>query len=82
MKSGLIQIEGVKILSGATDNISAPGSTIFEKEGLDAMEAVPLIENKIKTHIDEHQRDNHNAIRISTHIYNTTKQIDRLLNAL
>ena len=82
LKSGLIQIEGVKILSGATDNISAPGSTIFEKEGLDAMEAVPLIENKIKTHIDEHQRDNHNAIRISTHIYNTTKQIDRLLNAL
>ena len=46
------------------------------------MEAVPLIEKKIKTHIDEHQRDSHNAIRISTHIYNSTKQIDRLLNAL
>ena len=76
------RIKGVKILSGATNNISAPGSTIFEKEGLDAMEAVPLIEKKIKTHIDEHQRDSHNAIRISTHIYNSTKQIDRLLNAL
>ena len=82
LKSGLMQIKGVKILSGATNNISAPGSTIFEKEGLDAMEAVPLIEKKIKTHIDEHQRDSHNAIRISTHIYNSTKQIDRLLNAL
>ncbi len=82
LKSGLKQIKGVKILSGEINNISAPGSTIFEKEGLDAMEAVPLIEEKIKTHIDEHQRDNHNAIRISTHIYNTTKQIDRLLNAL
>ena len=82
LKSGLKQIKGVKILSGEINNISAPGSTIFEKDGLDAMEAVPLIEEKIKTHIDEHQRDNHNAIRISTHIYNTTKQIDRLLNAL
>ena len=82
LKSGLKQIKGVKILSGEINSISAPGSTIFEKEGLDAMEAVPLIEEKIKTHIDEHQRDNHNAIRISTHIYNTTKQIDRLLNAL
>ena len=82
LKSGLKQIKGVKILSGKINSISAPGSTIFEKEGLDAMEAVPLIEKKIKTHIDEHQRDNHNAIRISTHIYNTTKQIDRLLNAL
>jgi len=46
------------------------------------MEAVPLIENKIKTHIDEHQRDGHNAIRVSTHIYNTTAEIDRLINAL
>ena len=82
LKSGLKQIKGVKILSGKINSISAPGSTIFEKEGLNAMEAVPLIEEKIKTHIDEHQRDNHNAIRISTHIYNTTKQIDRLLNAL
>ena len=82
LKSGLKQIKGVKILSGKINSISAPGSTIFEKEGLDAMEAVPLIEKKIKTHIDEHQRDDHNAIRISTHIYNTTKQIDRLLNAL
>ena len=63
-------------------NISAPGSTIFEKEGLDAMKAVPMIEKSINTHIDEHQRDGHNAIRISTHIYNTKQQIDNLLNAL
>jgi len=82
LKKGLSQVKGVRILSGANDDISAPGSTIFEKDGLDAMESVPLIEKKIMTHIDEHQRDDHNAIRISTHIYNTTKQIDRLLNAL
>ena len=70
------------MLSGSNKNISAPGSTIFEKEDLDAMEAVPLIEKKIRTHIDEHQRDGHNAIRISTHIYNTKQQIDNLLNAI
>ena len=82
LKKGLSEIKGVKILSGSTNSISAPGSTIFEKVGLDAMQAVSLIEKKINTHIDEHQRDNHNAIRISTHIYNTRKQIDRLLNAI
>ena len=82
LKKGLSEIKDIKILSGSTNSISAPGSTIFEKAGLDAMKAVPLIEKKIKTHIDEHQRDNHNAIRISTHIYNTSKQIDRLLNAI
>ncbi|MDP6340157.1 MAG: aminotransferase class V-fold PLP-dependent enzyme [Candidatus Marinimicrobia bacterium] len=82
LKDGLRQIDGVTILSGNTHNLSAPGSTIFEKEGLDAMAAVPLMEQKINTHIDEHQRDGHNAIRVSTHIYNTTAEINRLLNAL
>ena len=82
LKKGLNEIKGVRLLSGSNKYISAPGSTIFEKEDLDAMEAVPLIEKKIRTHIDEHQRDGHNAIRISTHIYNTKQQIDNLLNAL
>ncbi len=82
LKKGLGEIKGVKLLSGSNYNISAPGSTIFEKENLDAIKAVPMIERRINTHIDEHQRDGHNAIRISTHVYNTKKQIDRLLNAL
>ena len=82
LKAGLAEIKGVKLLSGHTPEISAPGSTIFEKEGLDAMASVPMMEERIKTHIDEHQRDSHNAIRISTHIYNTKAEIDRLLEAL
>ena len=82
LKEGLAEIKGVKLLSGHTPEISAPGSTIFEKEGLDAIASVPMIEERIKTHIDEHQRDSHNAIRISTHIYNTKAEIDRLLKAL
>ena len=82
LKNGLEEIQGITLLSGASPSLSAPGSTIFEKDGLDAMEAVPLIENKIQTHIDEHQRDGHNAIRVSTHIYNTTAEIDRLINAV
>jgi len=82
LKNGLEEIQGVTLLSGASPSLSAPGSTIFEKDGLDAMEAVPLIENKIQTHIDEHQRDGHNAIRVSTHFYNNTGEIDSLLSAL
>jgi selenocysteine lyase/cysteine desulfurase len=82
LKDGLEKIQGVTLLSGASPSLSAPGSTIFEKDGLDAMEAVPLIENKIQTHIDEHQRDGHDAIRVSTHFYNNTGEIDSLLSAL
>ena len=82
LKAGLAEIKGVKLLSGHTPEISAPGSTIFEKEGLNAMASVPMMEERIKTHIDEHQRDSHNAIRISTHVYNTKAEIDRLLETL
>ena len=82
LKAGLAEIKGVKLLSGHTPKISAPGSTIFEKEGLDAIASVPMMEERIKTHIDEHQRDSHNAIRISTHVYNTKAEIDKLLEAL
>ncbi len=46
------------------------------------MEAVPWLEEVAGTHIDEHQRDGHNAIRVSTHVYNTTGEIDRLLDAV
>ena len=84
LKSRLTEMSGtsgVTLLSGVRDR-SAPGSTIFEKEGLDAVAAVGAIEASISSHIDEHQRDGHNAIRVSTHIYNTTEQVDRFVDAL
>ncbi len=40
------------------------------------------IERSAAAHIDEHQRDGHEAIRISTHVYNTTDEIDRVVEAL
>ena len=82
LKEGLKKINGITLLSGKSPNLSAPGSTIFEKKQLDAIASVDLFEKRIKFHIDEHQRDGHNAIRISTHIYNSTNEIDALLNEL
>ncbi len=81
LKAGLAEMRGVTLLSGARE-LSAPGSTIFEKRGVDALTAVPAFEEEAQTHIDEHQRDGHNAIRVSTHIYNTTAEIDRVLAVL
>jgi selenocysteine lyase/cysteine desulfurase len=40
------------------------------------------MEARASAHIDEHQRDGHNAIRVSTHVFNTTAEIDRLVAAL
>ncbi len=75
-------MKDITILSSNNPDLSAPGSTIFEKKGLDAVESVKIFEEKINFHIDEHQRDGHNAIRISTHFYNTTDQIDLFLDTL
>ena len=82
LKNGLKKIKDVKILSSENPRLSAPGSTIFEKSNLDALESVKIFEERIGFHIDEHQRDGHNAIRVSTHFYNTTGQIDLFLATL
>ncbi|WP_419162976.1 aminotransferase class V-fold PLP-dependent enzyme [Candidatus Palauibacter sp.] len=81
LKGRLAELPDVTLLSGTLGQ-SAPGSTIFEKDGLDAVAAVGAIETLASAHIDEHQRDGHNAIRVSTHIYNTTAQVDRFVEAL
>ena len=82
LKEGLAAIRGVTPLSGANRATSCPGSTIFEIEGVDAVEAVAALAERARIHIDEHQRDGHNAIRISTHIYNTTAEVERAVEEL
>ncbi len=82
LKDRLSAMAGVTLLSGSTPQTSCPGSTIFEMEGVDAMALVPVMDERHSIHIDEHQRDRHNAIRVSTHIYNARAEIDRLVAAL
>ena len=81
LKARLAETTGVTLLSGER-GLSCPGSTIFERAGLDAMAAVPMLAELAGAHIDEHQRDGHNAIRVSTHIYNTTEDVDRVVDVL
>jgi len=80
LKNNLQGHSSVSLLSGERER-SAPASTIFEIDGVDAIEAVDRLA-ALNIHIDEHQRDGHNAIRISTHIYNSTSEIDAAVEAL
>lgn len=82
LKERLAGMPGVRLVSGATPGTSGPASTIFELEGVDAVASVPVVAERASIHIDEHRRDGHEAIRVSTHVYNTTAEIDRLIEAL
>ena len=82
LKERVRDMPGVTLLSGPTRETSCPGSTIFEIEGVDAVASVPVVAERAHIHIDEHRRDGHDAIRVSTHVYNTTAEIDRLVEVL
>ncbi len=81
LKAQLSEMDGVRILSGASRETSAPGSTIFELDGVDPIAVVADLDAR-KLYIDEHVRDGHQAFRISTHFYNTVEEIDRAVEAL
>lgn len=81
LKAGLSGLPSARLVSGPTRETSAPGSTIFVLEGVDPIEAVAALDAR-GLHIDEHARDGHPALRISTHFYNTTEELDRVLEAL
>ncbi len=79
LKQRLAAVPGMTMLSGPDHATSCPGSTVFELEGVDAVEAVAVLAERAKIHVDEHQRDGHNAIRISTHVYNTVAEVERVV---
>lgn len=81
LKERLAEIAGVRLLSGATRETSAPGSTIFEIDSVDPIATVATLDAQ-KLYIDEHVRDGHQAFRISTHFYNTVEEIDQAVSAL
>ena len=81
LKARLDENDRVRLLSGATRETSAPGSTIFEIDGVDPIATVAALDAQ-KFYIDEHVRDGHQAFRISTHFYNTIEEVDRAVSAL
>ena len=79
LRASLVDVPQLKLLTDFSYNISSPGSTIFEFEGINAVPWLSVIQEEAKLYIDDHDRDGHRGLRISTHYYNTTGQIDRLV---
>jgi isopenicillin-N epimerase len=81
VKSRIGEMPRARLVSGLSPTTSAPGSTIFVLGDLDPLATVAALDAR-RLHIDEHARDGHAAFRISTHYFNTTAEIDRVVEAL
>ncbi len=82
LKQALAALPGLRLLTSLSHDISSPGSTIFEFDGINATRWRGPMEEEAKMHVDDHDRNGHYGIRISTHYYNTTDEIDRCVDKL
>lgn len=82
LKTELRRIPGVRPLSPLPAEISSPAITLFEVEGMEAPVVAEKLLARFRMHVDEHVRNGLNAVRVSTHFYNSPAEIDRLLGAL
>lgn len=81
LREQLRTIPRVQLLSSASHELSSPGATLFEIDRISGSSLVgPFFEDGI--HIDDHTRDGHDALRISTHYYVTIQEIDLFIAKL
>ena len=77
LRKALQDVPRLRLLTSSSHDISSPGSTIFEFDGIDATRWRGPMEEEAKLHVDDHDRNGHRGLRGSTHYYNTIEEIDR-----
>ena len=82
LRQALLDIPRLRLLTDLSHDVSSPGSTIFEFDGINASRWRGPLEEEAKLHVDDHDRDGHHGLRISTHYYNNTDEIDRCVDKL
>ena len=82
LRMALLSVPKLRLLTDSSHQISSPGSTIFEFEGFSAVRWPGIMQEQAKIHIDDHDRDGHKALRISTHYYNSQSEIEQCVEQL
>jgi len=86
LKEGLVKIKGVTLLSSMDDNLSSPLTTILlsKSDGTDILvrDACTTLFERHKIRVRLVGEAGLNAIRISTHIYNSPECVDKMLGAV
>ncbi len=81
LKAELAKTPRVHLVSSTSPQVSSPGMTMFEVEGRGGLEMRARFEEH-DIGVDEHVRDGHEAVRVSTHFYNTIAEIDKTIRVL
>ncbi len=81
LKAELVKTPRIHLVSSISPQVSSPGMTMFEVEGRGGLEMRARFEEH-DISVDEHVRDGHEAVRVSTHFYNTIAEIDRTIRVL
>jgi isopenicillin-N epimerase len=82
LKERLSGTPGVRLITPRSPAVSSPATTMFDIPGRKSTDVVRLLLERHRIHVDDHVRDGHDAIRVSTHFYNTRAEIDRLAELL
>ncbi len=81
LRAGLQEIPGVKLWTSADPRLSA-GLTLFSIHDLPMEQIVKGIMERDRIYIRTMTTGNLNAVRASTHLYNTPEEVDRLLDGV
>lgn len=82
LKAELVKIPGVRLMTSTSHDLSSPGITTVEVESWQARTIRRTMQDKFHVSVSTDNRDHNNGIRISTHFYNTTEDIDKTIQAL
>jgi isopenicillin-N epimerase len=82
LRSSLDAIPRVRRVTPSSAEVASPGITLFEIEGIKAVDFQNRVLARHKLHVDEHARNGLDAVRVSTHFYNASEELDRLLAAV
>lgn len=82
LRSKAAAIPGIRLLTSTSHDLSSPGITTIEVNGWSARELRGALQKRYNITASSDNRDGNNGVRISTHFYNTTQEIDRALEAI
>jgi selenocysteine lyase/cysteine desulfurase len=81
LKERLAEMPRVRLVSSTLETVSACGTTLFEVEGTGGIEMRARFKEE-GFEVDDHLRDGHDAVRVSTHFYNSRDELDQFLSRL